>query len=32
MLMLDEDPVTVLLLFAGPNAPGLNTPVMLSQA
>ena len=28
-LVLDEDPVTGLLLFAGPSAPGLHTLVVL---
>jgi hypothetical protein len=32
MLVLDEDPVTVLLLFASPSASGLHKPVVLPQA
>jgi hypothetical protein len=32
MLVLDEDPVTVLLLFASPSASGLHNPVVLPQA
>ena len=32
MLVLDEDTVTVLLLFACPSALGLHTPVVLPQA